>query len=459
MNASNMVLRRVLHWATAILFTLAAPAMAAIPIQHWVQASGARVYLVESPSIPMVDVQMDFDLGSRRDPADKAGLAGATAGMTAKGITAATAPGAGPYDAAMDENQLGEAWADLGAGFSAGAGWDRMSFSLRSLSDPPILAKAVQLASRQLAEPSFPEPIWLRERQRLAAAIRESNTKPATVAAHAYAHAVYGTHPYGYETTEESIAHIGVQDMRDIYRRGIEPCRAKVTVVGAVTRAQADALVATLLSRLPGAGTGRCDPLPPVADVAPLVQPVTRDIPFASAQAHVLIGQPGYRRNDPDHFALMVGNYVLGGGGFVSRLTAEVREKRGLSYGVSSYFSPALHTGAFTIGLQTRPDQATEAVQVSRDVLARFVAEGPTDAELKAAKSYMVGGFPLLIDSNRKLLDQVANIAWNDLPLDYLDTWTRRVEAVSAADVKAAFQRKLQPGRMVTVIVGAAPAR
>ncbi len=151
-----------------------------------------------------------------------------------------------------------------------------------------------------------------------------------------------------------------------------------------------------------------------------------------------------------------MGNYILGGGGFVSRLTQEVREKRGLSYSVYSYFSPGLHAGAFTVGLQTRPDQAAQAVQVAREVLARFVNEGPTEAELKAAKDNLIGGFPLLIDSNRKLLDNVANIAWNDLPLDYLDTWVARVQRITVADVKAAFARKLQPQRMVTVTVGAA---
>jgi len=452
-------LQTALRTVAAGLLLAGAQAMAAIPIQHWSQPNGAKVYLVESPSIPMVDVQLDFDAGTRRDPADKAGLARVTAGMTSKGITAARTPGTGAYDAALDENQLGEAWADLGAGFGANASTDRMSFSLRSLNYPDLLGKALQLASRQLADPSFPDAVWQRERQRLAASIREANTKPATIAGHAYAAAVYGSHPYGYETTEESIARITVEDMRQAYRRQIEPCRAKVSIVGAVTRAQADAMVATLLSRLPATATGRCEPLAPVPEVAPLNAPIVREIPFASAQAHVLMGQPGYKRSDPDHFALLVGNYTLGGGGFVSRLTEEVREKRGLSYSVYSYFSPGLHAGAFTIGLQTRPDQTAQAVQVSRDVLARFVANGPTPAELKAAKDYLIGGFPLLIDSNRKLLDNVANIAWHDLPLDYLDTWTRRVERITAAGIKAAFARKLQPQRMVIVTVGAVAAR
>ena len=170
------------------------------------------------------------------------------------------------------------------------------------------------------------------------------------------------------------------------------------------------------------------------------------------------ICQPGFKRDDPDFFALTVGNYILGGGGFVSRLTAEVREKRGLSYSVYSYFNPALHAGAFTIGLQTRPDQANQAVQVSRDVLAKFVEEGPTEVELKAAKDNLMGGFALRIDTNAKLLDNVSNIAWNKLALDYLDTWTQQVEKITLTDIKAAFGRKLQPERMVTVVVGGVDA-
>src|SRR5512133_828449 len=404
----------------------------------------------------MLDVQIDFDAGGRRDPADQAGLASVTARMSSKGVRAGAdhVTGAGAAEPALDENALSEAWADLGASFDAGASSDRMSFSLRSLSDPELLGKAVELAARQLGEPAFPEAIWQRERETLNASIKEANTRPATLANRAFEKAVYGPHPYGLEMTEATLARISVSDMKSLHARLIAPCRAKVTLVGAVNRAQAEALVAQLLARLPTAHAA-CPALPTVAEVVPLDQAVVKQISFDSAQAHVLIGQPGFKRNDPDYFALTVGNYILGGGGFVSRLTDEVREKRGLSYSVSSGFAPGLHAGAFTVSLQTRPEQAQKALQVARDVLAAFVADGPQESELKAAKDNLIGGFALRIDSNRKLLDNVANIAWNNLPLDYLDTWTAQVAKVTAQDVRAAMARKLQPGRMVTVSVGA----
>jgi zinc protease len=435
--------------ATAIFGTLfcLGSAFAALPIEHWTQPSGAQVFLVQSPYIPMVDVEIDFDAGSRRDPADKAGLASATALMLSKGVQAT------PSSPALDDNQLSEAWADLGASFSASAGADRMSLSLRSLTYPDLLGKALDLAARQIGQPAWPNAIWLRERERLAASIKEANTQPATLANRAFNQAVYGTHPYGFETTEASLAAISVADMQALHTALLMPCSAKVSIVGAVTKPEADALAAKLLSQLP---KSECSLLPSVGEVEALKQADDKRIAFESAQAHVLIGQPGYKRDDPDFFALLVGNQILGGGGFTSRLTNEVREKRGLTYSIYSGFAPGRHAGAFTLGLQTRPDQAAQAVQVAKEVLAKFVAEGPTQTELQAAKDNLMGGFALRIDSNRKLLDNVANIAWNKLPLNYLDVWTQQIDKITTAQIKAAFQRKLQPERMVTVVLGGA---
>ena len=424
------------------------PVQAAIPIEHWTHATGARVYLVASPSIPMLDVQLDFDGGSRRDPAAQAGLASATAGLLSAGVAA---QGAQP---AMDENQLSEAWVDLGAQFGAQAGSDRFSLSLRTLTEPDLLERAVALAARQLAAPAWPERVWQRDRERTLAALKEADTRPATQAGRAFARAVYGNHPYGFEPVAATLNAISVADMRAFYRRHVAACRAQVTLVGAIDRAQADRIVGQLVGAVVPHG---CEALPAVPQVQPLAQAVNEQRPFEAAQAQVLMGQPGVARNDPDFFPLFVGNYILGGGGFVSRLTTEVREKRGLSYSVYSYFSPGLHAGAFQVGLTTRPDQAAQAVTVARDVVRQFVEQGPTDTELQAAKDFLINGFALRIDSNRKLLDNVANIAWNGLPLDYLDTWTGQVQQVSVADIRRAFSRVLQPDRMVTVVVGAKP--
>lgn len=212
-------------------------AFALLPIEHWTQASGAEVWLVQSPAIPMVDVQVDFDAGSRRDPAPQAGLASAAALMSAKGVRAATG------QPTMDENQLGEAWADLGASFDASAGRDALSFSLRSLTRADLLDRAVQLAARQLGEPSYPEDVWQRERARWQASIAEADTKPGTVAGKAFAQAVYGSNPYGLQTTAQTLGAIQVADLRAFYQRYLQACRARVAIVGAVNRAQAQQLV------------------------------------------------------------------------------------------------------------------------------------------------------------------------------------------------------------------------
>jgi len=424
-------------------------------IEHWRLANGARVWLVQSPAIPMVDVQLDFDAGSRRDPAGQSGLSSALARMMSLGLRARDgAP-------ALDQNELSEAWADLGASMGAQSSNDRLSIYLRSLTYSDLLARAAALGARQLAEPALDAQVWQRERERWVAALREAGTRPAVVASRAFAEAVFGAHPYGRIETEATLAAVSVEAMQSLHARSLLPCQARISIVGALNRAQAEQLVSALLARLPqpAPGDARCAPLPEVPEVDALAQAVERNIPFDSAQAHVLIGQPGIKRNDPDYFALIVGNYILGGAGLASRLSAEVREKRGLSYSVYSNFNPGRHAGAFMLGLQTRPDQAQRAVSVAREVVERFVREGPTDDELRAARGNLVGGFALRIDTNRKLLDNIAAIAWNDLPLDYLRTWTQQVERVSAADIRAAFARKVQPQRAVTVVVGAAPLR
>lgn len=443
---------------TMLLLLCTGLAAAAPRVDTWRHVSGAQVALVGSPGIPMLDVRLDFDGGSRRDPAAQAGLAAAAALMSERGLAA---HGSEPE---LDENQLTERWMDLGAQWSVSAGTDRLSASLRTLTDADVLPAAVALAARQLAQPRWTgeaaQAVWQRERERLSAAWRNARTQPGTIAQQQFAAAVYGAHPYGQEFTPDTLGRISLADMQAHWQRHVKPCHARISLVGAVTRAQAEDIVSRLMApladiRAPGAGQGAaCPALPLVPEVLPLATAQDIRVPLATAQAHVLLGQPGHARRDPDYFPLLLGNYILGGGGFVSRLTTEVREKRGLSYGVYSYFAPGMHAGAFMVGLQTRPDQAAQALAVARDVVQRFVAEGPTEAELSAAKDFMVNGFALRIDTNRKLLDNVANMVWHGLPPDYLQTWTQAMQAVTAADIRRAFARVLQPERMVSVTVG-----
>ncbi|MFM2075582.1 MAG: hypothetical protein RJB34_1887 [Pseudomonadota bacterium] len=432
-------------WALALGLLISAPAQAAMAIENWLDPSGARVFLVSSHAIPMVDVQIDFDGGGRRDPSAQAGLASTAAQLMSSGVAAWQG------QPARDENALEEAWLDTGALFSAEASSDRFTLKWRSLSEPTWLQPAVALAAQQIAAPVFSAQVWRRDRERQIAAWQEAQNRPTTHAARAFDRAVYGSHPYGQEATPLSWRSIDVAAVRAHYRRTVQACRAIITVVGAVDRAGAQAIVGPMVRAM---GQPACTPLPAVPEVAALSAAEVRQVPFNSAQAQVLLGQPGITRRDPDFFALFVGNHILGGGGFVSRLTNEVREKRGLSYSVYSYFAPGLHAGAFQIGLSTRPDQAEQALGVARQVLKDFVEQGPTEAELQAAKDFLIKGFALRIDSNRKLLDNVANIAWHGLPLDHLDTWTQRVQALSTEDIRRALQRVIQPDRMVTVVVG-----
>jgi zinc protease len=247
-----------------------------------------------------------------------------------------------------------------------------------------------------------------------------------------------------------SVEKITVQELQAFYRAHYDAGHAVVAIMGDVTRAQAEAIAQQLTSQLPARSEQ-----PVLPQVEMQIEGSELRIPHPATQSHILIGAPGMSRSDPDYFPLYVGNYILGGGGFVSRLMNEVREKRGLAYSVYSYFMPLKQPGAFQIGLQTKKEQADDALKLVRKTLSDFVVKGPTEKELLAAKQNIVGGFPLRIDSNKKILDYLSVIGFYDLPLSYLDDFTGRVERVTVRQIHDAFARHIQPERMATVIVGA----
>jgi zinc protease len=409
-------------------------ACAAPPIEHWRTPSGVRVFFVENHELPIVDVRVDFAAGSAYDPPGKAGLSALTQELLDLGVRG------------MDETQLANRLADVGAQLSGSADKDRVSLSLRTLSIPDKRLPALDILHSVLVSPVFPASVFSREQARTVAALKESLTRPESIASAAWWAAMYPAHPYGRQASPESVKALRRADLAAFHRDNYTAQRATLALVGDLSRSQAEALAQQLTSGLPtGSGAAPLDvPQSPLAS--------ERRIAHPAAQAHLLIGLPAIRRGDPDYFALLVGNYSLGGGGFVSRLMKSVREQRGLAYSVNSSFLPLAQSGPFEIALQT--NQANDALAVVREVLAGFLAEGPSDDELQAAKQNLSGSFPLRLDSNLKILEHVALIGFYGLPLDYLDRFPENVEKVSAAQIRAAFSRHVRPESLVTVVVG-----
>ena len=436
-----MIHRTVSTGLVWLLMLLSPIASAALPIEHWTTARGTRVYFVRADSIPMLDVNIDFDAGSRHDPAGKDGLASMTAGMLARGTEG------------LDESMIADRLADLGALRGGNADDDRLSMSVRTLSSRTERDAAIDLLARLVSKPTFPEPLLAREKERSLQNLRESLTQPGSIAQRSFYPLVYPNHPYGTLADEKSIGAVRRDDLVAFHRERFGPQTAVISMVGSISRTEAEAIAERLTRDLPQGSAAA--PMPPVQKPAA----IERRIAHPASQSHILIGAPAMARGDPDFFPLFVGNYVLGGGGFVSRLTNEVREKRGLSYSVGSGFSPMLQPGPFMVSLQTQKSQTDQALAVVRETLSDFIRTGPTEAELTAAKQNLVGGFALRIDSNSKILGNLANIGWYRLPLDYLERWTDEVERVTASRVREAFARHVNPQQLVTVIVGAGEAK
>ncbi|MFM9914152.1 MAG: M16 family metallopeptidase [Methylophilaceae bacterium] len=424
-------------WAVLALFSL--NAHAGLPIQHWVSASGAQVYFVENHDLPIVDVSVNFAAGSSQESKAKAG----TAAMTQRLLTL----GAG----GMTDDEIANKLADLGAVLGGDFDVDRASLKLRTLSSEREKSAALQLLATLLQNPDFSANILEREKARTISGLQEDATLPESISSRAFTAALYGNHPYALEDaiSPESVANINRDDLTAFYQQFYTRNNAVVAIIGDLTKQQAEQLTEQLTMQLPQGQAASVLPAVPLPQTA-----VEKRIPHHAAQSHILLGYPGIKRIDPDYFALYVGNYILGGGGFVSRLTEEVREKRGLVYSVYSYFAPLREAGPFQIGLQTKREQTGEALKVVRDTLKKFVAGGPTEKELKAAKDNLTGGFALRLDSNGKVLDYLSVIGFYSLPLTWLDDYVGHVNKVTVAQITDAFQRRIKPDNMVTVIVG-----
>ncbi|MES2636252.1 MAG: pitrilysin family protein [Pseudomonadota bacterium] len=429
---------KTMQYLIALFITLFAfNANAAVKINHWQTAAGSDVYFVENHDLPIIDMSVNFPAGSSRDSKATSGVAGVTRYMMTLGADGLT------------EEQITNQFADIGAILGGELDLDRAAFKLRTLTSEQ--AKALTVFNKILHKPDFPQAILEREKTRIVAGLQEAATQPESISNKAFMQALYGAHPYSLDESGEvdTIQAMKREDLTAFYQQHYTAKSATIALIGDMTEAQAREIAENVSKGLPQGVA--------VAKIAQVTLPSAanaQNINHPASQSHILLGYPGIKRGDADYFTLYVGNYILGGGGFVSRLTEEVREKRGLVYSVYSYFMPMGELGPFQIGLQTKKEQANDALKVVNETLAKFMQNGVTEKELKAAKSNIIGGFPMRIDSNNKILDYLGVIGFYKLPLTYLEDFNKEVNRVTTAQIKDAFNRRIKPDHFVSVIVG-----
>ena len=407
-------------------------------IQSWKTENGARVLFVPATEIPMLDVRIVFDAGGARDDG-LSGLAVLTNGLLSEGAAGKTS------------QQIAEAFESVGAEIEYDAARDMALVGVRSLTESRYLSSAIESLKQVLTQPDFPQDAYQRELNRMKVAVKARQQSPSALAAEAFNKAVFADHPYASPTagTKQSLEKLTLDDVRAFYKKYYVANNATVAIVGNVERRQAEEIVKALVSALP---------VGEKATALPAVKPLTEAkkivIDYPSAQTHIFVGQPGMKRGDDDYFSLYVANHPFGGSGFSSRLVEVLREEHGLAYSVYSYFSPLREKGVFAMGMQTKTEQTSQALSLLDQELKKYVENGPEEQELADSISNITGSFPLNIDSNSKLLEYIAMIGFYDLPMDYLDRFIANVRAVDVNKVNDALTRRVDPERMVTVVVG-----
>lgn len=408
-----------------------------INIESWTTAQGATVLFVESREVPMLDVRLVFNAGSARDGAQH-GLAMLTNAMLNEGTDT------------YSVDDIARGFESLGARFGNGSYRDMAIVSLRTLSDEARRSEALDLFYHLLAKSNFPTANVARIREQMLRSLEHDQQSPRALVSQAFYRSLYGDHPYAGDTGGESdtVAALSREDAVQFYRRYYVASNAVMTLVGDISRQQAEAIANELDQHLPAGQPASALPSP-----TPLPTGKQVLVDFPSQQSHILMGNLGVERGDPRWYALAIGNEILGGGGFTSRLNQIIRQDNGLAYSVYSNFSPMAVNGPFIMGLQTRNDQADKARQLMQQTLAEFIAEGPTDAEVEDAKQRILNRFPLAVANNAKIIDNLGVIGFYHLPLDYLDQYPARISAITKADIQSAFRSLLNADQLLTVIL------
>ncbi len=430
--------------ALALLCSPAVVAAVELPdIHSWETDAGMRVLFIEAPDIPMVSAQLTFSAGAARD-ADQPGVARITASALMSGTTN------------RDADELATAIDGYGARVGTGAARDMAWLSVSSLSDDDILWPTIDLLAEVLAEPAFPEDEVRRLIGNHRTALQREQQSPGAIASRHFWETAYEGHPYAANPlgTEASLDAMDAEALRDFHRRYYVARNANLALVGDLDRDAAERLAEALTAGL-ASGEAAAD-IPPAPE---LDEDVTIRESYPSTQAHIMVGRPGVARGPDDSPALHVANHAFGGGSFTSRLFREVREERGLVYGVRSSSSPMAAAGPYRISLRTRGDQEEEALAVVEDELQRFLADGPTAEETEASVLNITGGFPLSIDANSKLVGYLGVMGFYDLPLDYIESYPGAAAEVDATAAHNALRDVLADRPRVTVIVGGDRAR
>ena len=417
----------------------AVPAGAARPIAHReVLPNGIVLLVAERPAVPIVVVRVFAHAGAVLDPPDRAGLANLTGALLTRGTGKHTGP------------ELDSAIEFVGGSLSAGAGRDGLTASLAVLRKD--LGLGLDLLGEVLLTPTFPADELKRKAAQIQAAIKRSEEDPGTVGGRALAKLVFPNHPYGVpvEGTVESVGRLTRDDVVRFHGAYVRPDTTIIAVVGAIT---VDDARREIVARFGGWKAPPESP-PTVPPATPGATPRSETIEKELTQATILFGRQAIRQTDPDYFPLTVASYVLGGGS-ASRLYSRVREEGGLAYAVYSYVNPARYGASFSASAQTRTAEVPKVIDIMREELARMTREPVTERELKLAKEYLIGSFPLRLDTSSKVADFVVAVESQGLGLDYADRYKERVAKVTAADVQRVAAKYFAPDTFNRVVVGA----
>ncbi|CAM3155212.1 zinc protease [Paracoccus aminovorans] len=422
---------------TFVFVALASLPASAIEIQQITSPGGIKAWLVEDHSIPFTALSLMFKGGASLDAPGKRGEMSL--------MTALLEDGSG----AMDSVAYAEAVEGLGAQNRFDVGDDALTVNARMLTENRD--QAVDLLRQALVEPRFDADAVERVRAQLQAVIRSEATDPQSIATKELARLAWGEHPYATSIngTAESVAALTRDDLVAAKDRVLARDRVVVAAAGDISAEDLGKLIDTLLSGLPEKGSA---PLPQPATLA-LKGGVTV-IDWDSPQTVVSFAQPGLPMSDPDYFAAYVADHILGGGGFSSRLMDQIREKRGLTYGVGTGLANGLYGETWQGGMASANDKVAEAVGLIRSEWDRFAEGGVTEKELNDAKTYLTGEYPLRFDGNGKIAGILAGMQLIGLPADYVNTRNAKVEAVTAADVQRVAKRLLHSDQIRFVLVG-----